>query len=669
MHLHALSDIIRRLAPYVPAHNAERNPLVASPRTKEKHKPAAPQPFLIRVLSSPGFAAVAIFVVAFVVYANTLGHEFVWDDRDLILNNPSVKTLTTDSIKSMFGGEFWSRGGEVGGYYRPLVTLSYHLQWKLSGGNPALFHFANVTWNAVVCALVFLFLFLLTGNAVTGAIAGLLFAVHPIHTENVAWVAGRTDVLAMLWAMLSLVLYVAGRRQPMPRSLFFAGGSLVAFFLSLLAKESVAVLPLVILLMELGPTGKLVSRRDDEAFPMKLLHPVPFFAALGGYLLLRSNILGTAATHYERYAEGAAGLVGLPLSILGGYVLKLIAPIRLNGEYDAYVPETIAHWSVLLGALCLALIVFAMLRYRKQPLVVFGSGVFLLGLLPVLNVIPLGEISAERFLYFPSLGFVIVLAAVFSPSMFIRFTSLENMPTVPHNVRPSLSRATAANIAFVFGVVVLLAGVRTVVRNNDWRDEMTLFTKTVQAAPDSPRAHLNVGNANMRLGNRNAAIASYRRAIEIDPDYPDALSNLAGIYAQQGDMKTALPYIQRAVEAAPNNLTLSTNLGVLYYELGDKDASARTFMNLLEYHPADLNAHYYLGRIRYEQKKIGTAAKHLQRVAGKGDVYALAYLYLAEIAADGGNNNTARTYAQEFIRAYTTKDDNLARAREIMQLP
>jgi tetratricopeptide (TPR) repeat protein len=610
-----------------------------------------------RWLSSPGRLAAVVFVVALLLYANTVGHDFVWDDRDLIVDNPTVRTLDGETVSKIFMEDFWKSTQMGGGYYRPLVTLSYHVHYSLFDGKPGGFHFVNAVWNAITCMLVFAFVYLLFQNAVFGLAAALLFAAHPIHTENVAWVAGRTDVLSTMWAMASLVFYVLAKRR---RNVLWLAAALAAFMMSLLAKESSAFLPLVILVLEFGPFDKLFAPSKRSA-----LTPVLYFAVLALYLLQRRAVLGTLGSTYDGYAEGALGVVALPLSILAGYVLKLVFPLRLSGEYDAPVPGSFADVHVIAGLVILAAILYGVFRYRRRPEVVLGAAVFLFGLTPVINLIPIGEISAERFLYFPSLGFVLVVAGIFSSALVAKYPSCRGAAGDGYVAWPGVRPSLAGNLSILFVVVLVAFGARTVARNADWKTEEILFVKTAEASPGSARARLNVGNVARRQGRLDDAIAAYRQALEIDPDYPDALSNLAGIYASQRRIDDALPLVERALRSAPNDISLLNNLGSIYFAKKRYADAARQFERVLEIDAQQPIAHYNLGLIRYEERKFEAAGAHFESVAGKGAQFNRAFYYLAEIEESKGNSDAAKRYARRFLSVHSHNDAFRQRAQRI----
>jgi tetratricopeptide (TPR) repeat protein len=498
--------------------------------------------------------------------------------------------------------------------------------------------------------LVFAFVYLLFDRTAIAAITALVFALHPLHVESVAWISGRTDVLSTLWAMAALCLYVQFRRLGHWALL---AGTLVAFLLSLFAKESSAFVPLVAVVLEVPPLRALTTRgmrRHNEGWraPTAI---AAMFVVLAVYFALRNHVLGTPFSSYPGYAPGALGTIALPLSVFAGYVYKALAPLRLSAEWDAPVPESFADAHVIGGLLLAIGIVAALVRFRRNPAVVLGIAVFVLGVAPVVNIIPIGEISAERFLYFPLLGFALVLGAVFEPAVSAR----------------ARGRSQGRELLWVLAVLLVAYAVRTVTRTPVWANEKVLFTATVEDSPDVPRAWVNLGDVARREGRIDDTIRLYKRSIDIDPDYTLGLSNLAGVYVQQGRLDDAAPLIERAVRAEPNNAGLLANLGSLYFEQGKLDQAVGPLERAVAIQPEHPTANFNLGLIKFRQRRLQAARVNFEQVAGLGPPYDMANYYLAVIAEQAGEAAVARRHAERFLQTHAKSDEYSQRARAIIQ--
>jgi hypothetical protein len=558
--------------------------------------------------------ALAIFLASLALYANTLGHAFVWDDYDLIVHNPEVKTLDASTVSKIFRQDLWTparttgrarldaRYGSIQPYYRPLVTLSYHLDYTLFNGNPAGFHAVNVLANAVTCSLAFAFVYVLFQSVLLAAVAALLFAVHPAHVEAVAWIAGRTDVFATLWSLASLSLYVVARRRK--RAGYWLA-SLAAFMLAMLSKEVAVAVPFLVVLLELGPfktlfdssaTGRPTSSRRVEAGAV--LRIGAFFVVLALYFVLRRALIGNAFSEGLPTAPGMLGYVGVPLTLLAGYVSKVLFPIMLTAVFWVPIPTSLASPWPVAGAILAALIAWSIWRFRARPDVVLGIGIFVLGLLPVLHLIPLGTLSAERFLFFPSLGVALIFAAVFAGALTVRFPALKGVDTARARRMPS---PLAAALVTFMAVMCVVFAARTVTRNPDWKNNDILFAKTAEQTGGGEQASHTLVVLRMLATNAH----------------------------EKGDIKTAVEYYERMVELAPD------------YAM----------------------PHWNLGLIRLQKGETAAAREHFVRAARGGPDFRAAYYHLAVIDKAAGNTESAREYARQFLVLYD-KDDRYRREAE-----
>ena len=540
-------------------------------------------------LAEPRWAAFILLVISVALYANTLGYAFVWDDVSLIATNRAVRTLDARAIGRIFTEGFAEVEGRQESYYRPLVTLSYHIDYALFHGNPAGFHAANVFWNAVTCVVVFAFVNLLFGNAVFAMVTATLFAAHPVHTESVAWISGRTDVLAALCSLVSLSCYVLARRR---RNHLLMSASLFAFMLSMLAKESAVCLPLLILLLEFGlfktmiaPHGRLSAAPEEVRTRPSIIYPIFFFGVLAGYLWLRHEAIGSVTSTHEVYAAGAVGYVALPLSILGGYVYKVLVPVKLSAEYETPVPTSFADLHVIAGFVIAAFVAWTIWRFRRRADVVFGVGVFVLGLVPVMNVIPIGEVSAERFLYFPSLGVALLLGGVFASALAAKCPVLQPRDLSRAYGGWRVSKPLAGYLVTVLVAVLLAFAVKTIDRNHDWKNERILFAKTAEQEPTNPHPHAAIADAAYRNGDIATAVGEYQKALKLKPDYWIGLMGLARIWAQQGRYDEALPLFAKTAEQEPTNPYPHAAMADAAYRNGDIPRAVREYQKVLEIDP------------------------------------------------------------------------------------
>ncbi len=507
-----------------------------------------------------------------ITYVGTLSYEFVWDDNWLIVNNPLLREWSR--LPALLVSDFWN--GEPAlerSYYRPLVSLSYFLEYRLWGLHPAGYHLTNVLLHLACTLLLFAVARRLFPDVLVAFVAALIFAVHPIHSESVAFISGRTDLLASVFSLLSVLLYLDGRGREGGRRVWSGTASVIAFALALLSKEVAAVLPLVLLLYELLPG------RDRGSRIRLLARHLPFWAVLAGYLVLRTAVLGAPlARDLELQAAGERAFLGV--RAMAGYLRLMVLPHPLSAQH-MLAPTGLRDPALLLSlaavAGALAALAFAV---RRTPRHAFcGLWVFVT-LLPVSNVIPIaGTSMAERFAYLPSAGFSMLAAAGIARAL--RWASLGRAP-----VRTA-----------VFGGlgVVLVAGMSlTMLRNEDWKNEFRLFSRTAEDAPASPRARTNLGYVHLRRGELGAAIDQFERSLALDPDRPDTLIGLGVAYSVEGRHRDAQRYGERALALDPRNPTVQGNLASIYANAGEYARAVAHYRASLRQKPDNPLARYNL---------------------------------------------------------------------------
>jgi Flp pilus assembly protein TadD len=276
--------------------------------------------------------------------------------------------------------------------------------------------------------------------------------------------------------------------------------------------------------------------------------------------------------------------------------------------------------------------------------VVLAIAAFAIGLAPVLNIFPITEVSAERFLYFPSLGFCLVVAWGAVAAM-----------------------GRHRNTSLILLALLLIAySARTVTRNRDWRDEPTLFRKTAQVATDVHRVHLNLGNVHYRAGRFHEALAEYNKAVELNPDDARVWSGMAGAYKALGRLDEAFRAIERALSIDPGNASLYNNLGMLHVERRDMDAAIAAFRRALDYQPRHGRARFNLGLALYKNGDYQSAVDALTALEHKDIDHVHAYYYLAAAESKLGHRDRASAYAERFLGLYDRADAFRSNAQEIM---
>ncbi len=530
-----------------------------------------------------------VVLSAVAVYLGTLGHGFVYDDAEQIVRNPWIRDPR--SIVAIFTSGSWDYVGVRSNYYRPVMHLVYTAGYSLFGLWAPGYHLLNVAFHAGAAALVFLVAehLLARGGRSPRAVlalataAGLLFATHPIHTEAVAWIGGVPDLCLTLFGLLSLYLYATCRDDRIPSATPRYVGSVVAFLLAALSKETALVLPGVLVAYDLA------FRRDGVRAATRLKGYAPFAAVVLVYLGLRLNALGAFAPvhkHAELTPYELAVNVG---PLLAGYLEALVLPLRPSA-FHSFTPVTSllglrASVSMLVTLAAVALGVLLLVRRRRALL---AWALVFLPLLPVIYVPALGDNPfAERYLYLPSVGFVLALA----------MGAQGVIAAFPRWATGLLVAGAAAVGAYSLG---------TVERNPVWRSDLTLWEDAATKSPDSALVHYNLGAALQASGDRDRAIAAYLRAVELQPG-PLPLNNLGVLYREAGATATAIEVLQRALRYDPRYHPAENNLALAYLDLGLVEPALAHLRAAVQLAPNQADYLNNLGRALEDAGKVGEA--------------------------------------------------------------
>jgi hypothetical protein len=442
-------------------------------------------------------------------------------------------------LKQVLTTGFWGRDADsTTGSYRPLAVLTFFVDFHLGSGHPWTFHVTNVVLHGVAAALLFVFLAARFGRKIA-AFGALFFAFHAIHTENVAGIVARADVMATIFSLLALHL----ARSPRLKIAVLAGPVL---FLGLMSKE-IAVAVLAVALAEdvlgLDPT-RTCDRRT------RTLAVVGLWLAFALYLLLRVVALEMVAA--------PVGLVGNPLvdadavarpltsaALLWKAFSMMVLPLTLSADYSfpEIMPYTsIANFEVIAGMLVWVALPATMLALRKRrPAVALGAAIFLAAYFPISNAaLLIPAIFAERLLYLPSVGFALIVAALLVPLL----------------STPRYRRLAAAAMM----VLLLFNVVRSGIRTRDWKSQRTLFeaamgredwqsavealTVAVALGPRFVKARSYLGVTHDMLNQPDQAFDHFFTAVRLVPTCKQCVQNLIGFYSRYGRFKAAYAEIQ-----------------------------------------------------------------------------------------------------------------------------
>ena len=505
----------------------------------------------------------ALFLATFAVYAQVARHEFVLlDDLDYIAGNEHVRAgLTWDGL-------VWAFQSTQAGNWFPLTWISHIVDCQVFGVDSGKLHLMNVLYHALAALLVFAVFRRMTGAVWRSAFVAFLFALHPLHTESVAWMAERKDVLSALLWFLTIWAYLAYVKRP---GWGRYAAVLGVFVLALMAKSMVVTLPIALLLLDYWPL-----RRMDIGRGRILLEKAPMLALS----------LGTGAVTYmaQQRSEYVMPLALIPLSERVGnalvsvvaYIGDMLWPVRLAVFYPFrfHVPL----WQPLAaGAAVLGVSILAVRGARRRPYLAMGWFWYLVTLVPVIGLVQVGsQARADRYTYIPMAGLTVVLA----------WGAAELVEK-----RPRLRTAVAA-----LAVVVCLACATLTWRQvGYWQDTTTLFERTLSVTSGNYLGYNILGLAYRNEGRLNEAIASYREAIKINPGFEDAHANLGQALLEEGRSGESLTEVAIVAGMKPDDEEAQYNLGTALAGDGRFEDAIVAFRAALRLKPDYAKAHANLG--------------------------------------------------------------------------
>jgi tetratricopeptide (TPR) repeat protein len=511
-----------------------------------------PKPPAISAARLNGLICLALLIATFAVYSPVRHFDFVnYDDPDYITGNPHVRPgLTAQGFE-------WALTSRDAANWFPLTWVSHMLDCQLFGLESGWHHLDNVLLHALAAVLLCIFVQRATGTRWRGALVAFLFALHPLHVESVAWVAERKDVLSACFWFLTMWAYVRYTERPgVGRYL----GVVAAFGLGLLTKPMVVTLPLVLLLLDFWPLGRLEQNRK-----LAIWEKVP---------LLALSLVAAAITYLVQERAGAVKALGLGIRIENAlvsycvYIVKTFWPARLAVFYP--YPRDFPVAQVLGAGLLLAAITSgAILLRRRAPYLVTGWGWFLVNLVPVIGLVQVGgQARADRYMYLPMVGLSIMLVWGITELVERRRAKI-----------PGIALAAALAIA-----CFLLTGNQV----ETWQNSETLFRHALEVTEDNAVASHNLGSYLMASPKRlTEAIPYLEAALRIDPDSAPAHTDLGSALAKMpGRLPDAIGQFQAAVRLAPDAPIPHNNLGSALTEAGRLPEAIAEFETALRLDPS-----------------------------------------------------------------------------------
>ncbi|GEM_PF-2121115 len=575
----------------------------------------------------------ALVLLTSVVYLNGLTGDFLSDDLFLIQNNPLI--YQADPTPIMKGEFFPSPGYNNYGYLLPMEILSYWLNYRLVGLNPTGFHVVNLVMH-IFCVLIFFYILRrYFGKVKFGAawLAAAIFALHPYHTESVTFISGRTDILATVFFLLALGEYIEFREKGRVFALYL---SLCAFGLGMLSKEILLIFLPTILLWEFA-----VNERRD--FRGALTAASPFVAATVLYFPIRALLLGSTdkALSNPSILTGVLSRLFYAPVLLSKYFTMLIAPLKFNAyrfeEFGRLYSGDIRIdiWTILgLIAAVLIFAAFFILLAKKRRVEAFWFGIIILGLLPVLNIVPIGTVPlSERFIYLPSLGFSVVLAVAIT--------------AVSDRVKAKNPKSSIYAFAAIF--LIMSYSILTYIRNFDWRNELMFYSAMIRTEPLSEQGHSGMAKVYNEMGELDSVIYYAQKSLSINNNVQSWLL-LSDVYIFRQEFATAESALVEAERLSPENSMVQLAQANLEYSRHDYPTARTKYDQIISRWPDFYLAHLNLGRLEYRDCRYPEALNRLEEARRLKPSDPEVYRLLSMVYSNLGENEKARQAWREYLR-------------------
>jgi len=497
------------------------------------------------------FIYIFIFILGFLTYVNILSNKLFYDDEELIYQNYYVQNPRL--LPKYFTENMVAGAGKKSNMYRPVLLTSFALDYAVWKNNPLGYHLTSIILHAANGIFIFIFINWLFRNKLLAFLTSLLFIIHPVQTEAIAYASGRTDPLYSFFGLSSLLLFTSLLKKDkyfIAKYIF----SIIFFILSLLSKETAIIFPAIFLLTY------FTQKEYKTSVKKILLILMPFIVITIIYIFLRLTVLNFANTlNFYReenlYSQNLLVRLLTFFAVFFQYFSIIFLPYELVFARSApIIVSPLNLWVIIFIFAFLTFLILSLVLRKTNNLFIFSFFWFFICIFPVSGIIPINNIIAEHYLYLPSVAFFLIAGFLFC------------------FLYKKYHRANQRILLIFLGTIIcLLLFLRTVTRNTHWHDPITFYIISLKQSPwHIPMRH-NLAMTYAEKGDLELAISQYKQIIETSDVYPNTHHNLANIYKNQGRYKEAEEEYQKALSLDPNFRFSYVELLDLYQKTGEKD--------------------------------------------------------------------------------------------------
>lgn len=535
---------------------------------------------------------VVIMILTYFVYQNVTGFDSTnWDDKAYISETPLIRDINSEKLKEIFTSKFMLS-------YNPVVLLTFAFDFEMAKMKPGWCHGVNLFFHLSNVLLLFLCLRQLRYKEFSALIITFLFAIHPLATEAVVWIAGRKDVVYLFFFLLSWLSYLkyyhSEKRLYLIISIFFGA-------ISLLSKVQAITLPFVLIISDLMLDKKFELKRLVNKIPFLILAFLTALYAISGEGELVADKFSAPLSFIDKLIYSAIAF--------GLYVYKILFPfdqIAIHRFPESGSPEYM--FGIISGILALVVIAGGtFLAYKKNPRLAGGLLFFMVCIFPVLHIVAVNSaLIYERFTYLAAVG---IFMAIFS--------IVEKKPAIE------------SGIAYVMIVVGIMFTGLTYARIPVWKNSLSLWDDIIEKDPGVPTSFMNRGEYYEAKGEIDKAFSDFTEVIKLAPKRPDGYHNRAVIYFKKNDIANALTDNANALLYAPENSDILVNRGDLYFNLNKNDSAILFYKKAIEIKPDHAKAYYDCGSAYFKLADYNNAVKYYKKAIEIIPDFHDAFVYMA----------------------------------------
>ena len=539
------------------------------------------------------FALVIVLLLSSFVLFPTMNNGFSnWDDPEFLTDNPDIRELKGENVGKIF------TSSNVG-LYVPMVILSYAIEYHFFGMNPKVFHATSLILHLLNCALLFWLVLLLSGEVAVSFIVSVLFAIHPLNVESVAWIVERKDVLFAFFYLLSLIAFIYFRKNESRKLLYFL--SLAFFLFSLLSKAMATSLVFALFLLDY-----VVFKKEIKAI---IVCHMPFYVTSILLYIVSVSVIAQPGRIAALSSQTLLDKIQLILYLIPFYIHKLILPIHLSARYSSHLDDLLPSPIVTIIIIPLAVMAIWFYYSKNKDNVLFGSLFFLLTLLPVFPLVFMGYPYGDRYCYIPAIGLFYVFA-----------WGCHNL----FHMKAKFSRIVQVGLLLFLSAMIAGLSFETRKRLHLWGDDILLWTDVIRQNPKEALAYNNRGDAYAVKKQAEKALNDFNMAIALNPRNWQAYDNRGGIYFQRNEKRKALADFNMALRINPGHAQTYYSRGSLWGSVGYFTYALNDYSAAIELAPKFIWA-YYFRAITYEKlEDFNNAYNDYERVIQLDSTFGLA---------------------------------------------